>query len=116
MKLAIGLLTFAFAISAQAKVFSCTGTEPFWNAQIDMAKNTVRLASPGVKNSTVKAKVTQAAGTSENFAFVAQSKFVNISVVTDKSCNDGMSDNQYTHAAIISGYGSTPMYGCCSEK
>lgn len=107
----ICLLSVSFA--AQAKVFQCVGTEPFWGAQIDTQKQVTKLSSPGDSSSVIRTKITQAAGTGGYFAFAAQGKYVTLAVTSNESCSDGMSDERYTHSVLILGYGKTPLFGCC---
>jgi uncharacterized membrane protein len=101
--------------TVHAAVFRCMGTEPFWTAQINTTKQVTKLQLTGPEGSTISTKITQAAGTTGDYAFTAEGKYVTFSVVTDAACNDGMSDNTYTHAVLLKRAGTSPLYGCCNQ-
>jgi uncharacterized membrane protein len=116
MKLFVSIFVSLLAISAQAKILYCVGTEPFWGADINLTKGLVTISdTENVKGTTVKAQITPAAGTSLDYAFVAKSKYTLLAVVGNETCSDGMSDEKYSHSVILTGYGAQPLVGCCRE-
>jgi uncharacterized membrane protein len=101
--------------TVHAAVFNCIGTEPFWTAQINTTAQVTKLQLNESQGATISTKITQAAGTTGDYAFTAEGKYVTLSVVTDATCNDGMSDKTYTHAVLLKRAGTSPLYGCCRQ-
>jgi len=115
MKTIIALLALAFSVSsATASEYECFGTEPFWGAKI-----TDSHISVDNFESKFSEKITSretAAGVGDEYAFVVKTKKLSASVITGE-CNDGMSDNIYSHHIILEGADSfsRPLYGCCNK-
>ncbi len=114
MKIVIAVVTLLAAVSLQAKVMSCGGTEPFWDATINLDNGKVTIADPfNEKGATIKTVITSAVGTSGDYAFVAKGKYTSLVVMNNSTCTDGMSDETYTHSVMMIGYKSQPWFGCC---
>lgn len=115
MKTTIALLALAFSVSsAFAGEYECFGTEPFWGAKITETHISVdnfesQTSSPITYRET-------AAGVGDEYAFVVKSEKHSASIITGE-CNDGMSDNIYSHHIILEGADSfnRPVYGCCNR-
>ncbi len=108
-------LALVLALSTQsfAAEYSCFGTEPFWGITIteDVLKFDEIIE---VKADEVILSKTDAAGTTSDYAFSVETAKTQISVITGE-CNDGMSDNIYSHHALVK-TDSQVLYGCCSLK
>lgn len=114
MKLLVIVLTLVFTAQTYAKIVNCSGTEPFWNATINTETGKVRIVSPDDLNGlSVNTKILATAGSTIDYAFVAQSKEILLTVTENKTCNDGMSDEIYNYSTILIGYGQSPFSGCC---
>lgn len=114
MKLLMAIFTLFAAVSLQAKVMSCVGTEPFWGATLNLDNGVVKIAEPSSeKGATIKTVITSAAGTSGDYAFVAKGKYTSLVVMNNQNCTDGMSEETYTHSVMLIGYKSQPWFGCC---
>lgn len=99
---------------AQAKVLHCAGTEPFWSADIDMAKSSTLIRDANrTAPVQISTKIISAAGTSSTYAFVAQGKYTSLAVLHNATCSDGMSDQKYKYSVMMLGYAKQPMIGCC---
>lgn len=115
MKTTIALLALAVTTSsAFASTYECFGTEPFWAAKITSTHISVdnfetQTSAPITYRET-------AAGVGDEYAFVVKTEKQSASVITGE-CNDGMSDNIYTHHIILEGADSydRPVYGCCNK-
>ncbi len=114
MKLTTILFVLFATLSVNAKSLNCGGTEPFWDAKINLENGLVKISDPSnAKGSTIKTKISPAAGTSVEYAFVAKGKYTSLAVVSNESCNDGMSDEKYSYSVIMTGYSAEPLVGCC---
>lgn len=115
MKLTFALLALAFTLSsASASEYSCFGTEPFWGVNItptEMSFDDVET----VKTEKITSRES-AAGVGDEFAFVVKSKSYSATVIMGE-CNDGMSDNIYSHHIMFEGADgyNRPVYGCCNQ-
>ena len=113
MKSTIMALLLVLSTQTFAAEYSCFGTEPFWGIKI-----TEEVLSFDeiieVKADEVILSKTQAAGTTSDYAFSVETANTQISVVTGE-CNDGMSDNIYSHHALVK-TDSQVLYGCCSRS
>ncbi|MGZ3744433.1 MAG: hypothetical protein ACXWRE_02735 [Pseudobdellovibrionaceae bacterium] len=114
------LFSFIFVtlatLSLHAKTLNCVGTEPFWSASINLDNGTVKISDPDSgKGISLSTKIIPAAGTSEVYAFLAKGKYTSLAVVRNENCNDGMSEEKYTHTVLMSGYKNQPYVGCCKE-
>ncbi len=108
MALLLVLSTQTFATE-----YSCFGTEPFWGIKI--TEKVLKFDEIiEVKADEVILSKTQAHGTMSDYAFLVETDKTQISVVTGE-CNDGMSDNIYSHHALVK-TGSQVLYGCCSRS
>lgn len=113
-KAILAITTFMLTIPAFAANLNCSGTEPFWNATIDNKLMTVSDAS---LDNPVKLKilsVNQAAGFTDNNIMVIKTKFSRMTVVAG-NCSDGMSEETYTHHAVLERDGII-FGGCCNLK
>ncbi|MCK5813338.1 MAG: hypothetical protein KAH03_03730 [Cocleimonas sp.] len=100
--------------SIHQKLFSCIGTEPFWNMNIYANKvdvNTldgVKFTVPVVFHGKA---MNSPAGTVIINAASAQRSVV---VMTEKQhCNDGMSESNYRYKARVLMDGNSAYSGCC---
>jgi uncharacterized membrane protein len=109
-------LVILFNISnINANELSCSGTEPFWNADVNSNSVTFNLVGDdSVKVSNIKS-ITNAAGMSDGYAFVIEAdKNISLSILKGE-CNDGMSDNIYPFHVILKD-SKNVFYGCCNLK
>jgi len=114
MKIIMSVFSLLTVVSLQAKVMNCVGTEPFWDATIDLSNGKVKITDPSnEKGVSIKTEVTPAAGTTGEFAFVAKGKYTSLVVMSNDTCSDGMSEEKYTHSVMMIGYNSQPWFGCC---
>lgn len=111
MKKLIAVLALTLSVSTMASEFSCVGTEPFWSLKITETQMSLDMMD-GVQTEAVQSK-TQAAGTAEDYAFVVTSASGSATVVRAE-CNDGMSDNIYSHHVVLKS-GSVVLAGCCNQ-
>lgn len=97
-----------------ASEISCSGTEPFWSAT---AVNGALIYRNMGETKAVRLKILktqQAQGLSPDVDFVVKTKYASLTVVAGE-CSDGMSDNKYSHHAIMS-IGGEVLSGCCTLK
>lgn len=116
MKSTIALLALAFTMaSATASEYSCFGTEPFWDVKISKTHMSFSDFDDQPKVEEIISRET-AAGVGDEYAFVVKSKSLSATVITGE-CNDGMSDNIYTHHVMVEGGDvfNRPVYGCCNK-
>ncbi len=109
--IALVLLSSSFSVFA-APTFECHGTEPFWNATID--QNYITYAD-AINNKKIKLKIIsrrEAHGYSEGAAFVVKTKYARAAVALG-TCNDGMSDDQYSHTILLEN--GSLLGGCCNR-
>jgi len=115
VKFLIQVLILLSGFSLHAKSMSCGGTEPFWNASINLDNGEVVIDSPGQGGlEKYMTKIRPTAGAPLEYAFVAQNYYVGLSVMSNPTCSDGMSDETYTHSVIVTGYFEQPLAGCCN--
>lgn len=117
MKSLIVLLAMSFTVSAMATDFKCSGTEPFWGMTIEGDKLTYDYPTENNEKRTEKivSKKLMAARP-EAFGVVAKTKKATATVVLNDQCSDGMSDETYSHSAVLDVKGlSVVMEGCCNE-
>lgn len=112
--LIISLFTiFSFSASAGA-TFKCAGTEPFWNMAITTGQLIIQYpANPPMTHKVVD--WVNAHGFTENAVFVVKGQNGARATVALGSCNDGMSDIEYTHTVVLENP-SGVFGGCCSVK
>ncbi len=107
---------------ASADSFSCSGTEPFWNMQIENGKKMSGTVDGLDAKSRVITSAQPSAGSNTGMAYSSKSKSgqVEIALVESVKCSDGMSEINYDYTISfltvsrdgISGY----MSGCCNKK
>lgn len=110
--IAIAFLSI-FATSAFAKTVACSGTEPFWGVKVKNSK--IYFSNPAIDGTEVLSvlSTTQAAGFSDDFAFVVKSRYARLTVIAG-ACSDGMSDNTYSHNALFETDSGITFAGCCN--
>ena len=101
-----------FAFAALASEINCSGTEPFWSLTVTGDK--MVYSSPIEEdNATFKVvSALQAAGFAPGYITVIKSKYTSLTLVAGQ-CNDGMSDETYTHHAVFDKSGVI-LGGCCN--
>ena len=107
--LALMCSTFAFATTD----YSCMGTEPFFNLNIEGSK--MSISSPigdGAKSEEVISRIS-AAGYSEDVAFVVKTATATATIIAG-ACSDGMSDEIYSNHVVYTTEESV-LYGCCNK-
>lgn len=110
--IALAILSSSFSAFA-APTFECGGTEPFWNANIS---NNYITYSDIMVDKKVSLKITsrkEAHGYSEGAAFIVKTKYAQAAVAIG-SCNDGMSDETYSHTILFENDGRL-LGGCCNR-
>lgn len=117
MKLYTILFAMFATVSVKANTLNCGGTEPFWDAQINLDSGLVKISDPVIneKGVTIQTKISPAAGTSTEYAFVAKGKYTSLAVVDNETCSDGMSEEKYNYSVIMTGYSNQPLVGCCKK-
>lgn len=114
MKKVIALLALTLSMTAMADTsLSCFGTEPFWSLKIEENKTVFTDFSTDTTEEKTEEVIsnTPAAGTADGYAFVVKTENATANVVLGE-CNDGMSDNVYSHHILYT-TGSQVLYGCC---
>lgn len=115
--------------------YKCVGTEPFWSAEIQ--GGAIKVSSPDASPqgySTRKYTLSSsesAAGMSEgvavqvtgsrsirgrNGATVRHKVSVSIIHAGTSGCSDGMSDETYSHHALVKEANGALLYGCCHSQ
>lgn len=115
MKKLFFILTVSmFTLSAFASDINCGGTEPFWS--VSVKNGILKYQDPSsLKALSLKVVSTQdAAGYTPGNIQVIKTKFTRLSLVAGQ-CNDGMSDEVYSHHAIYEKDGVV-LGGCCNVK
>lgn len=103
-----------FSLTSFAGDMKCGGTEPFWDASV--SKGILKFNEPTL-SAPVSLKVlsvTDAAGYTPGNIQIVKTKFSRLSIVMGQ-CNDGMSDQVYSHHAIFEKDGVV-FGGCCNVK
>ena len=106
--------------SAQAARLKCSGTEPFWNVQVE--DKSIRVELSGEK--AVRyfgVQVREAAGVSPGYSFKVEgsrdkgARRVSLVVIRDsaESCSDGMSEEKLPYQVQVE-VGGVLLSGCCS--
>ena len=114
MKKFITLLALTLSVSAMADTnYSCFGTEPFWNFSIQGENATFSMGDTSVNEQV--ASITSAEGTPEDFAFLLTTDRGATASIIAGQCNDGMSDNVYTHNILYKSSEGSVFYGCCNQ-
>ena len=120
MKILLALSATLLAAPAfAANLYACGGTEPFWDA--DISNNSVMINFVGEEPTTYLIKQrTYPMGTPETFGEVIQAVAPNgakasITIRKDDKCNDGMSEQTYTHEIWFL-KGDKLVVGCCNSE
>ena len=106
-------LTLA-SLSTHAATYNCVGTEPFWNLKV--TDKTMTYSNPALE-STMTLKVTSVAdavGFTPGFARIIRSKYTRLTLISG-ACNDGMSDDTFTHHAMFESAEGI-FAGCCNAQ
>jgi uncharacterized membrane protein len=109
MKKIIALLALAFSLTAFAgSDFTCAGTEPFWH--IDLVGKSLAFNYDYDEVYGSEAVVSR---TTDGVDLVVRTKSATAKI-TKGECNDGMSDQTFTHEIIYTD-GKTVVSGCCNQ-
>jgi uncharacterized membrane protein len=114
MKKIIILIAIIFNTQLMAQEFSCFGTEPFWGLKVTSQKIEFNNLTDEIESSNV-ISITNALGTVDLFATVLKTDNQSSLTIVQGECNDGMSDNIYSHHAVFNTHNSV-FYGCCEIK
>lgn len=101
--------------AASAADYECRGTEPFWAVTLQakrLAYSNPELHRPTVLTVT---SVRQAAGRTPNYVSVIKTRNTTLTLTSDTTCSDGMSELTYTHRAVYD-IGGKILEGCCNLK
>ena len=112
MKTTIALILLTLSASSFASEYECFGTEPFWGAKI--TKTELSIDDFETQSTSKIMSRETAAGVGEDYAFIVRTKDQTASVIAGE-CNDGMSDNIYSHHIMIDNVGGRVVYGCCNK-
>lgn len=109
------LATLFGATVFAANRYHCVGTEPFWSA--DVSEKTVIVSSPGEERETLLiAQRSYPQGTAPSFGEVIRAGKpgvdATLTIRSDSKCNDGMSEQTYTHEIWFL-RNNTLVVGCC---
>lgn len=112
MKTILATLLLTLSLTAMADTnYSCFGTEPFWG--IEVKGDSVTFNPYDLVPATEKITSREnALGVTEGYALMITTA-TTTTAITTAECNDGMSDNVYTHTVLY----KTPdalFYGCCN--
>ena len=114
MKTIIALLALTLSVSAMAADYSCGGTEPFWDLEIQGNTLTFnKMMDEGTAKPEEILSRVNAHGTGHEFAFVVKTEKSTATIITGE-CSDGMSDNVYTNHIMLT-TGDQVLYGCCNQ-
>lgn len=101
------------------KVNSCFGTEPFWD--LEMTNKVVQFKDAGnnIVMTIPRVPPSGAEGTNEDYIAMYQgktidnpNKFLNVIIIGDAGCSDGMSEEKYPFFALVLS-GKKLYRGCC---
>ena len=112
MKTILATLLLTLSLTAMADTnFSCFGTEPFWGLKIDADSVTFNPYDliPASEKITSREN---ALGVTEGYAFMITTA-TSTTAITTAECNDGMSDNVYSHTVLYKNADAV-FYGCCN--
>jgi len=113
MKKFIVILSLACSFSAMADSnYKCFGTEPFWGMELTQNKLILDLFGDSKISEDLISRET-AQGVGEEYVFVASTKTASATIITGE-CNDGMSDDIFSHHVVYKN-ASTTLYGCCNK-
>ncbi|MEA9355275.1 hypothetical protein SHI21_03645 [Bacteriovorax sp. PP10] len=116
MKNLILLLAMSFSVSAMAVDYTCSGTEPFWGMSIKGDKLSYDYYGEVEVNKTEKILSQKfMAARADDFGVVAKARKATATIVLNDQCSDGMSDQTYSHSAVLD-IKALPMVleGCCN--
>jgi uncharacterized membrane protein len=119
----IFLLLTSSAVMAGEKsarnVNSCFGSEPFWDVEINTKVVQFKDSGKNFVMTIPKPQPSTAEGSSDEYIVVYQgktidhqNKFMNIIIVNDENCSDGMSEEKHPFSAFVLS-GKTLYKGCC---
>jgi uncharacterized membrane protein len=101
------------------KVNTCFGSEPFWDVEINTKVVQFKDSGKNFVMTIPKPQPSTAEGSSDEYIVVYQgktidhqNKFMNIIIVNDENCSDGMSEEKYPFSAFVLS-GKTLYKGCC---
>lgn len=101
------------------RVKACSGNEPFWDLEINSrvvqlkdAGNNFVLTIPKVPPSTAEGSSEDYIALYQGKAVDHQNKFMNVIIIGDEHCSDGMSGEKYSFSAFVLS-GKTLYRGCC---
>lgn len=112
-KLLSVIALFALCSIAQGAELTCFGTEPFWGAEISRNKISINDF-----DKTITEKVhhkRSAAGTTEGYNDVYQTRNMTVVTKLTNNCNDGMSDNIFEYDVTLITK-TKVLTGCCTKK
>ncbi len=95
------------------EAFSCFGTEPFWGLRVE--NNTLSFDNFDSISTSKIISAKNAEGTTDLFATVITAENQDSLTIVRGECNDGMSDNLYSHHAVVK-LKDRVLYGCCEIK
>jgi len=111
------ILLFISIITIQSAYgLSCSGTEPFWSAEITKDKIKLDLYVIGDASHLIYdiEKVEDAIGFATGFLQVYSDSSGPIAVIENETCNDGMSDFIYNREIVLFSPNGV-LYGCCDR-
>lgn len=120
-KVLLFALVASSSVSAFAVNFDCQGTEPFWSLETTNA--VVRYSAPIYsaagndqilnESYTITARAAARGMTEEGAVLISTRN--TFAAIMGGACNDGMSDESYSHSVIFK-RGNEVLAGCCNIK
>lgn len=109
------LMIFSIAILSQYSLaLNCTGTEPFWSAEV--SEQSVKFENNSVEETKTFpiSEISGANGYTADFIKIYWNADKPVAVVTSNECSDSMSDLVYPKEIILFD-GKATYYGCCGK-
>ena len=97
--------------TANASSYQCFGTEPFWSLESYQSSFTFELMGERKQQYHYDQAVAPQ-GMQKDFISIFIKKDTPLAIIQQSTCNDGMSDNTYTHQVIL--FLDQNYYGCCT--
>jgi uncharacterized membrane protein len=103
-----------FSVSSFASTIECAGTEPFWSLSVKgkfVWFNSPELTQPMALKILNR---NEAFGYAPGHTFIIKTRYSRMTVIGG-TCNDGMSDEEYTHNVAFEHDGKL-LGGCCTIR
>jgi uncharacterized membrane protein len=110
------ILFSSVGFTAENEIWKCVGTEPFWSVRIEGKK--ITFEDPTQHSEFNQTNILYPVGMAPEIGFVisaqGQATDATLTVRKDATCNDGMSDQPYSHELWFSTKDHL-FVGCCNK-